>query len=243
MLNQSDSKTSARVDILSEIGYWGITAEEFVSELNKLDVDEIDLHVNSPGGSAADGVTIYNNLRDHSADVIATVDGWALSAASVIVQAADERVMNVGATMMIHDAWGLAIGNASDMREMAVILDKISNSIAGVYALRSGGGIDDWIENMAAETWYNAGEAVEAGLADRAVDQPTTDGDGDGDGDGAEASWDLSIFQFPTRDAAGPPRFFDRAPIDSVTNPKLEPRKDPEPVGAFSALQTAVANN
>jgi ATP-dependent protease ClpP protease subunit len=75
--------------------------------------------------------------------------------------------------MMIHDASGLTIGNASDMRQMADLLDELSNTIATIYADRAGGTTASWRTAMQAETWYGASEAVKAGLADRVANDTT----------------------------------------------------------------------
>ena len=87
------------------------------------------------------------------------------------------------ASMMIHDAFGLAIGNAADMRQMADLLDQQSDNIAGIYADRSGKPVAGWRDAMRAETWYVGQEAVDAGLADEATGGPA-----------AENTWDLSVF-------------------------------------------------
>lgn len=161
----------AQIHIYEEIGFWGVTAQDFVRELNALeDVDEIDLHLNSPGGDVFDGITIYNALVNHPAAVTVHVDGLAASAASFIAQAGDRVVMGRGAMMMIHDAAGFALGNAGDMRSMADLLDKVSDTIAGIYAARSGIDAATWRKRMLAESWYRDTEAVEAGLADESAD-------------------------------------------------------------------------
>jgi hypothetical protein len=101
---------------------------------------------------------------------------------------------------MIHDAFGLAVGNAADMRDMADRLDKISDTIAGIYAGRAGGGVDTWREAMRVETWYDADEAVEAGLADEVRRRAGKDGDQE------ENSWDLSIYSYAGRSKAPAPQ-------------------------------------
>ena len=98
--------------------------------------------------------------------------------------------------LMIHDAWGLCVGNAADMRDLAGRLDHFSDNIASVYADKAGGDVATWRAAMAAETWYSAEEAVEAGLADRVVTRKADD---------AKARFDLSIFNYPGRDAAPDP--------------------------------------
>ncbi|MEO3929247.1 head maturation protease, ClpP-related [Micromonosporaceae bacterium B7E4] len=197
---KADSK-AAEVWIYDEIGTWGTNARDFARELRALDADSITVHLNSPGGDAFDGIAIYNSLRDHPAAVTVLVDGLAASAASVIAQAGDTVRMNRGAQMMIHDASGLVIGNASDMADFAAVLEKTSDSIAAAYAGRAGGTVAEWREVMRAETWYTAAEAVEAGLADEAVDVAPEDPP-------VKAAWDLAGFAwaYAGRDAAPPPK-------------------------------------
>ena len=162
--NKADD--SATVYVYDSIGEWGITADVFVRDLAALKVGTVNLRINSPGGQVFDAVAIYNALTEHSAKVNVTVDGLAASAASFVAMAGDTVTMGFGSQMMIHEAQGLALGNAEDMRSMAEILDRVSDSIAGFYAARAGGEVADWRERMRAETWYSAQEAVDAGLAD-----------------------------------------------------------------------------
>jgi ATP-dependent protease ClpP protease subunit len=159
------SSQSADVYLYDEISYWGITAQDFISELGALPVQQINLHLNSPGGDVFDGIAIMNCLIQHQANVTVVVDGLAASIASVIMMAGDEIVMSDGAQVMIHDAIGLVYGNMADMEAMAVLLDRVSTSIASVYSERCGGTPEDWRSAMKAESWYSAAEAVEAGLA------------------------------------------------------------------------------
>jgi len=98
---------------------------------------------------------------------VMTVTGLAASIASVIMMAGDEIIMGRGSEVMIHDAHAVQIGNAADMAKMAEILDRTSDNIATFYAERAGGTPKEWREIMRAEKWYNAQEAVDAGLADK----------------------------------------------------------------------------
>lgn len=185
----------AEIYIYDEIGYWGITAANFVAELTAVTSDRITVHLNTPGGEVFDGLAIYGALKQHQANVTVHVDSLAASIGSVIAMAGDRIIMARNATMMIHDGHGLCAGNATDMRELADLLDKTSDNIASVYTDRAGGTVKDWRKKMKAETWYNADEAVKAGLADEvaAVDGSPSN------------SWDLSIFNYTGRDTAPDP--------------------------------------
>lgn len=194
---------SASIDLYDEIDpYWGVSAADFVRDLRALEVDEIQLHINSPGGSVYDGIAIMNALRQHDAKVITTVDGLAASSAGFIaVGASDELVMAEHSELMAHEAWAVMVGNAEDMQKMADDLGRISANIASIYANKAGGSVDEWRAVMDAETWYSADEAVAAGLADR-VDKKSTK---TATAPAAKAAFDLSIFNYAGRDAAPAP--------------------------------------
>lgn len=155
-----------QVNIFDEISWWGVSAQEFCDQIAAIDGD-LEVHINSPGGDAFDGITVFNALAGRKGAVTTVVDGLAASAASVIAMAGSERVMAPGSMMMIHDALAMCIGNAADMRETAQLLDKVSDSIASVYAARAGKTGPEWRSAMAGDAWYSAQEAVDAGLAHR----------------------------------------------------------------------------
>jgi ATP-dependent Clp endopeptidase proteolytic subunit ClpP len=162
--NKSEAETE--VFIYDEIGRWGVTAGDFVNELRDIKADTITLRINSPGGDVFDGIAIYNACKRHRATINVFIDGIAASAASFIAMAGDTVTMMPHTQMMIHEAHGLVIGPADDMRKMADILDKSSENIASIYAERAGGEVAEWRERMRDETWLSAEEAVELGLAD-----------------------------------------------------------------------------
>ena len=163
--------TGAEVAIYDEIGAYGVSAKGFLTELTALpDGTPVDLRLNSPGGSVFDAVAIYNALKRHEGTVTVWIDGIAASAASYIAMAGDEIVMPENAFLMIHDPSGLAMGTAGDMRAMAEALDKIAGSLVRGYAAKSGKTDDEIAALMAAETWFDAADAVAAGFADRLAD-------------------------------------------------------------------------
>lgn len=167
-----------------------------VADLGNVTASTLNVHINSPGGDVFDGIAILNALRNFgkTKTVNTIVDGLAASAASFIAQAGSKRTMSKNSEMMIHNASGLVIGQASDMREMADMLERVGTNIASVYAERAGGDVADWLTAMQAETWYSAQEAVDAGLADE------VDGE-----EKAENVFDLSIFAFSGRTEAPSP--------------------------------------
>jgi ATP-dependent protease ClpP protease subunit len=210
-----DAPDTAAIYLYEEIGYWGVTAQDFVRDLMGLRVSNIIVHINSPGGDVFDGLAIFHALRDHPANVEVRVDGLAASAASFIAMAGDTVVCQRNAQMMIHDASGICIGNASDMQEMVDLLDRCSDNIADIYAQRAGGTTAQWRAAMQAETWYTGLEAVAAGLADSTADPGEETGEETavvpGEDDEAldelmNRSWDLSIYTYAGRAKAPEPR-------------------------------------
>lgn len=182
-------------------GEWGVSAKEFASALDALPdtVTDLQLHISSPGGDVFEGLAMLNLLRQHPAAVTVTVDGLAASAASFVMMAGTRIRIAENAEVMLHDAFGLVVGNAAEMRDMAANLDRVSDNIAAAYATR-GGTPEQWREVMRTETWYSAQEAVDAGLADEVLtaDPPP------------EAStvrnlFDLSVFAYAGRRQAPAP--------------------------------------
>lgn len=165
----------AEVLLYDEIGGWfGNTADDLIAELKGISSPRMRVRINSPGGSVFEGIAIANALRAHPATVTVQVDAIAASIASVIAMAGDRIEMAPNSMMMIHDASGMAWGNAAEMEEMAELLDLISDNIADAYAQRAGGTREQWRERMKAETWYLPEDAVDNGLADEAVPAPKT---------------------------------------------------------------------
>ena len=154
-------------------GFWddsGITDIQVAEALAELDgVDTLNVHIDSPGGDAAQGLAIYNLLVQHPVTVETIVEGWAASAASVILQAGDTRTVAENGLVMIHDAWGFGMGNKKEMRKLADILEKLDGNLALTYATRAGDRErqQDFAAKMSEETWFTGQEALDEGLADK----------------------------------------------------------------------------
>lgn len=218
-------------------GFWGVSAKEVNAALTELgDVQNITLHINSPGGEVYEGIAILNALRRHPAKVTAVVDGLAASAASFIAAGVDEMVMGRNTELMIHDAWGIALGPAADMHAMGDRLDKISDNIASTYAEKAGGDTAIWREAMLAETWYSAQEAVDVGLADR------IEGDDADLADGEivpRDAWDLSVFKHQGRASAPDPAAVPPPPADQTNHDEAAERRRQHNLRRHNRLQPA----
>lgn len=134
---------------------------------------QINLYINSYGGSVFEGTAIYNQLRRHPAHKTAYIDGFACSIASVIAMAADEIVMPRNAMMMIHNMWMGAVGNADELRKAAEDLDKINAAGREAYLAKAGDKLspEQLVEMQNRETWLTAEECMQYGLADRYADK------------------------------------------------------------------------
>lgn len=217
------------VDIFDEIGFWGVNAAAFQRELAQVSASEITVNLSSPGGEIFEGIAIYNALRTHPANVTVRVSALAASIASVIAQAGDRIVMLSGAQMMIHEGMGFCAGNAAEMQQMAELLDRQSANIADIYAERAGGTPEQWREQMRAETWFNAEEAVAAGLASEVEALPRK---GEQAEETVTARWDLSVFNYAGREQAPAPVIVNTTATVEAPAPEAVQPAGPEPVTA-----------
>lgn len=143
-----------------------VESQPIVEQLAALPDMPVDVRINSGGGSTFEGSALFNALQQHRAPVHVYIDGVAASAASYVAMAGDNVAMAENALMMIHDPWTGAGGNASNLRQSAELLDKVSTSMQRAYAAKSGLPVERIKEIMAAETWYTAEEAKAAGFID-----------------------------------------------------------------------------
>ncbi|ERN52792.1 head maturation protease, ClpP-related [Alkalihalophilus marmarensis] len=140
-----------------------VMPEDVLNALNQVnELDELNIYVNSPGGSVFAGLAIYNMLSRNKAKKKVYIDGVAASIASVIALAGDEVYMPSNAFLMIHNPWTLAIGNARDLRKVADDLDQIAKGALAVYKDNLVEGVEEaTIQTMLDnETWLNAEEAA-----------------------------------------------------------------------------------
>jgi ATP-dependent protease ClpP protease subunit len=175
---QADGGDVADLWIYDVIGEWfgGVSAKELLDQLRTLPVETktIRVHVNSPGGDPFDATAIHNLFRAQSAELGRTVEvlieGIAASAATVVTSAGDAVKIARNALMMVHKPWGMAIGNADDMLELAQALETIEDSMVASYQRHSSLSPDELKALMLAATWMDAEEALARGFATEIVD-------------------------------------------------------------------------
>lgn len=160
----------ADIYIFGDITSWewlesDVSSYTLSKELQSLDVDVINVHINSYGGEVAEGLAIYNTLRNHKAKVKTYCDGFACSAASVVFMAGDERIMSNASLLMIHNAWCYAAGNANQLRKSADDLEIITQASINAYMQHINITEERLKELLDAETWLLPSEALEMGFA------------------------------------------------------------------------------
>jgi len=166
----------AEVLIYGDIGesWWNesVEAGQFVRELQQIDSNEINVRINSYGGSVTDGIAIYNALRRHDAIINVYIDGIAASIASLIAMAGDTVFMAENALLMIHAPWGGIAGNSKEIREYADVLDTYASSMATSYARKTGKTVNEILPllNDGDDHWLMADEAITDGYVDETTE-------------------------------------------------------------------------
>lgn len=192
VVHNEETKTT-NITIYGIIGssYWrdSFSASDIDKALNEAGSNDVIINLNSPGGDAFDGISIFNRLKRHEGKVTIFVDGWACSAASVIAMAADELTMGLGSMMMIHEASNIVWGTKKDMRKAADVLEELEEGIVDIYMTKANVSREDIREKVDAETWFSAKKAVEIGLADK------SEGTKEDEEPGATNSANLSLEQ------------------------------------------------
>ena len=173
---KNDEEKSAELILYGSIGsdeYWDdISDKAFKQDIENLgDVENITLHINSPGGSVFSAVAIANTLKNHKAKITANIDGLAASAATIITSACDIVRMPKNALFMVHNPITFAYGNNQDMKKTVEMLDKVKDSIIETYLNKAKTDRETLSELMDNETWMNAETAKEYGFIDEILDE------------------------------------------------------------------------
>lgn len=166
------SGKEADIYIFGDITSWewfenDVSSYTLSKEIQALDpdIEVINVHINSYGGEVAEGLAIYNMLRNHKAKVRTYCDGFACSIASVIFMAGDERIMGNASLLMVHNAWMWTYGNANQLRKDADDLDKITQASIEAYKVHVNITEEEIKELLDNEIWLLPSEALEMGFA------------------------------------------------------------------------------
>lgn len=160
--------------------YYGISAQQVADLLATLDgTQKLTVRINSPGGDVFEGRAIASLISQYKGDAVGIVDGLAASAATTILYACGQVRMSAGSYLMIHNAWTWGAGDKNEFADLGKLLGKMDDTIAGDYARRSSKSLDVVQAWMDAETWFDADEALQNGMADAVIDPNSEDDDGD----------------------------------------------------------------
>lgn len=169
-LSSKPALKQTEISIFDEIGMFGVSAKQFISDLQAVPADHsILLKIHSPGGEVFDGNAIFTALQRRG-NVEVQIEGIAASMATVISLAGSPVKMAANGFYMIHNPWGSAVGDSSEMRKQAELLDRIRQNMVNAYAAKSGQEpalIEQWMD---AETWFTAEQAQAAGFVDEITD-------------------------------------------------------------------------
>lgn len=163
-------ENSADIFIFGDIAedvWWGdeVTPNSIVNQIKELDVSEINIHINSYGGSVSAGWAIYSALRESKAKIISYADGFVCSAANYPFLAGDERHASAVSAFYLHNVSTFASGYSEDLRKAAEEIDKLTEIGINAFTERAGMSRDTVKQLMDAETWLTPEEAVAYGIA------------------------------------------------------------------------------
>lgn len=164
------AENEADITIFGDITPWpwlesDVSSYNLSRQISGLDVDTINVHLSSYGGEVAEGLAIYNSLKQHKAKIRTYCDGFACSIASVIFMAGDERIMSNASLLMVHNPWTYTEGNAQELRKIADDLDKMSQASVNAYLEHVNLKEEEVKQLLDDETWLTPQEALDYGFA------------------------------------------------------------------------------
>lgn len=153
-------------DIVSEQWYQEETsAFSLKEEIKGLDVDVINVYIDSYGGLVSEGWAIYNELRRHPAKIRTYGTGFVASAALYPFMAGDERYAMVPSAYFFHLMISGGFGNAEELRKAAEELEKLGEIGRAAFTENTSLTAEEVLELEQNETWLSPQEALEKGIA------------------------------------------------------------------------------
>ena len=211
------NQDTLNIEILDDIGGWGFTFNQLYNQAKGFEGDKIRVPVNSFGGSALEGLLIYNYLKGSGKEIETHIPTYAMSAGTIIAAAGDHVSMSNHGYYMIHNPWSVSMGDSNDMKATAEILSKIENDLVSIYVKKTGIDADEIREMMKNETWLTSEEALEKGFVDELTE-----------GAKIEASFDPKQFEGLTNVPQDIQNLFE--------SPKKEETEKPQTNSFLSAL-------
>lgn len=246
-IQTNDDGSQATLDLIGTFdndGFFSVSSDKsFVSEYRKISPNaDITINLNSPGGSVNSAMTIRNLLAQHKGKITCNVLGWAASAATFITSLANVHVrMMQGSFLMIHNPLNVAMGNQHALRKRADNLELIANSMARIYADKSGMDINEIKRLMDAETWFSAEDAVKCHLADELIPTSKVVAQADTDGTPVLGGVALSGGLKHPQNLVIKEEKTDMADIKNATNPNVANKLTDAQASVKSSVSSAVA--
>jgi ATP-dependent protease ClpP protease subunit len=157
------------IDVLSDIGGWGVRANDIHLKLQGNKGQDLKIRVNSYGGEVFEGIAIYNLLKSYPGKKTTEILGYAMSMASVIALAGDEVTMNEHGYYMIHNPWMFTMGDGPELEKGAALLNSMTDELAKIYSDKTGLTVNRIKKMMNDETWLTPKEAKSLGFIDKIV--------------------------------------------------------------------------
>jgi len=153
------------LQILDYIGAYGVELKQVMQDLAPHKGKNLKVIINSAGGSVAEGIGIYNFIKNNFQNVTTEVIGWAASISSIIFLAGTTRIMRGATFLVIHKPWTMLAGNADDIAKEIAVLDTIEEELVTIYQNNCALSRDEIKAMLSKETWINAAEAKDLGFA------------------------------------------------------------------------------
>ena len=149
------------------------SAKSLLDQINELDAEVINVHIDSFGGSVKEGWGLYNALRNHKATVNTYADGFVASAALYPFLAGQKRLASPVAAFYLHEMMSGQYGYAEDLKKAAEELEKLTQIGVQAFVEVTGQSQEKILELMKAETWLDPQEALELGIVTEMVKEET----------------------------------------------------------------------
>jgi len=158
------------IEIYDPIDKWmGMSGDVFARMLRDADGSVVELRINSPGGDVGEGFSIANQIKKYSGKVVAVVEGYCASVATIIALACSEIHMHELSVWMMHRSSNSARGHSEDLTSAAKALEVIDQAAAQMYKNKSGASDEQVAQWLAVDTWMSPADALAAGLVDKVI--------------------------------------------------------------------------
>lgn len=152
------------IPITEEVGGWGFGLRDLLNALKGFSGSRIEIPINTYGGEVFEGLAIYNTLKGRPEEIVTRVVGYAVSMGSILFMAGARREMPERGYLMIHNPTMGVYGDSEDIGGVKTLLEKMTNTLAEIYAQTTGLTKNRILRMMDEETWLDAKDALALGF-------------------------------------------------------------------------------